>query len=68
MRPREAALQAEIDSIESSHPGYDEYRYDLDMIGHDPHELASYLSAVLQATRGQAPRRSWNASSQPSTS
>ena len=45
---REAALQAEIDNIESSHPGYDEYRYDLDMIGHDPHELAAFLSAVLQ--------------------
>ena len=45
---RETALQAEIDNIESSHPGYDEYRYDLDMIGHDPHELAAYLSAVLQ--------------------
>ena len=45
---REAVLRAEIDNIESSHPGYDEYRYDLDMIGHDPHELAAYLSAVLQ--------------------
>ena len=45
---KEAVLQAEIDNIESSHPGYDEYRYDLDMIGHDPHDLAVYLSAVLQ--------------------
>ena len=45
---KEAALQSEIDNIESSHPGYGEYRYDLDMIGHDPHELAAYLSAVLQ--------------------
>ena len=45
---KETALQAEIDNIESSHPGYDEYRYDLGMIGHDPHELAAYLSAVLQ--------------------
>ena len=45
---RETALQAEIDNIERSHPGYDEYRYDLDMIGHDPHELAAFLSAVLQ--------------------
>ena len=45
---KEAALQAEIDNIEISHPGYDEYRYDLDMIGHDPHELAAFLSAVLQ--------------------
>ncbi|EKC77190.1 peptidase, M23/M37 family [human gut metagenome] len=52
---KEAALQAEIDNIESSHLGYDEYRYDLDMIGHDPHELAAYLSAVLQGyTRASA--------------
>ena len=52
---KEAALQTEIDNIESSHPGYDEYRYDLDMIGHDPHELAAYLSAVLQGyTRASA--------------
>ena len=52
---KEAALQAEIDNIESRHPGYDEYRYDLDMIGHDPHELAAYLSAVLQGyTRASA--------------
>ena len=45
---KESALQSEIDNIESTHSGYDEYRYDLDMIGHDPHELAAYLSAVLQ--------------------
>ena len=51
---KEAALQAEIDGIESSHSGYDEYRYDLDMIGHDPHELAAYLSAVLQGYTRQS--------------
>ena len=51
---KEADLQAEIDNIESSHPGYDEYRYDLDMIGHDPHELAAYLSAVLQGYTPQS--------------
>ena len=51
---KEAALQAEIDNIEISHPGYDEYRYDLDMIGHDPHELAAYLSAVLQGYTRQS--------------
>ena len=45
---KESALQSEIDNIESTHSGYDDYRYDLDMIGHDPHELAAYLSAVLQ--------------------
>ena len=51
---KEAELQAEIGNIESSHPGYDEYRYDLDMIGHDPHELAAYLSAVLQGYTRQS--------------
>ena len=51
---KEADLQAEIDNIESSHPGYDEYRYDLDMIGHDPHELAAYLSAILQGYTPQS--------------
>ena len=51
---RETALQAEIDKMESSHPGCDEYRYDLDMIGHDPHELAAYLSAVLQGYTRQS--------------
>ena len=51
---REAQLQEEIDNIESSHPGYDEYRYDLGMIGHDPHELAAYLSAVLQGYTRQS--------------
>ena len=45
----ENRLQSEIDNIESTHPGYDEYRYDLDTIGHNPHELASYLTALLQS-------------------
>ena len=45
----ENGLQSEIDAIESTHPGYDEYRYDLDSIGHNPHELASYLTALLQS-------------------
>ena len=45
----ENSLKNEIDNIESTHPGYDEYRYDLDTIGHNPHELASYLTALLQS-------------------
>ena len=45
----ENELQSEIDNIERTHPGYDEYRYDLDTIGHNPHELASYLTALLQS-------------------
>ena len=44
----EMELQARIDNIESEHSGYDEYRYDLDPIAHDPHQLASYLTALLQ--------------------
>ena len=45
---KENELQSEIDNIESAHPGYDEYRYDLAAIGHNPHELASYLTAKYQ--------------------
>ena len=43
----EADLRAEIDNIESTHPGYDEYQYHLDEIGHNPFSLASYLTAKL---------------------
>ena len=50
----ENELQAEIDNIENTHPGYDEYRYDLDAIGHNPHELASYLTALLQSYTPQS--------------
>ena len=41
----EAELQNELDHYESYHPGYDEYRFDLDEIGHDPYVLISILSA-----------------------
>ena len=41
----EAELQDELDNYESYHPGYDEYRFDLDEIGHDPYVLISILSA-----------------------
>ena len=50
----ENELQRKIDNIESTHPGYDEYRYDLDTIGHNPHELASYLTALLQSYTPQS--------------
>ena len=50
----ENALQSEIDRIESDYPGYDEYRYDLASIGHNPHELASYLTALLQSYTPQS--------------
>lgn len=44
----ELALQNRIDNIESEYPGYDEYRYNIGEIGHNPHELAAYLSTVFQ--------------------
>ena len=44
----ENELQSRIDNIERDNPGYDEYRYDLENIGHNPHELASYLTAKYQ--------------------
>lgn len=44
----ENGLQDRIDNIESEYAGYDEYRYDLDTIGHNPHELAAYLTALFQ--------------------
>ena len=41
----EAELQYELDNYESLHPGYDEYRFDLDDIEHDPYVLLSILTA-----------------------
>ena len=45
----ENELQGKIDSVEKEHPGYDEYKYELDGIGHNPHELASILTAKYQS-------------------
>ena len=41
----ENELAQTVANIESTHPGYDEYRYSVDEIDHNPYELASYLSA-----------------------
>ena len=41
----EADLQYELDHYETLHPGHDEYRFELDEIGHDPYVLTSILSA-----------------------
>lgn len=45
----ENELQGKIDSVEKDYPGYDEYKYELDGIGHNPHELASILTAKHQS-------------------
>lgn len=44
----EGGLRQEVDSVERTHPGYDEYRYSLAEIGHDPFELISYLTALYE--------------------
>ena len=38
-------LQRQINRIERDYPGYDEYRYQVDEIGHNPYQLTSYLTA-----------------------
>ena len=50
----EAALQARINNIASEFPGYDEINITQDQIGHNPYELASYLTVVFENyTRSQ---------------
>ena len=44
----EAALRNKINNIERTHSGYDEYRYDLDEINHNPYELAAYLTVKFE--------------------
>lgn len=41
----EQELQYKLDHYEALHPGYDEYRFDLDEIEHDPYVLISILTA-----------------------
>lgn len=41
----ENALNSQINSMESRHPGYDEYRYQVDEISHNPYHLISYFTA-----------------------
>ena len=41
----EDALNSQINSIESRHSGYDEYRYQVDEISHNPYQLISYFTA-----------------------
>ena len=54
----EDKLRKQIDRIETDHPGYDEYRYNLAEIGHNPYELASLLTVELENyTRSQVQAR-----------
>lgn len=44
----ETDLQMEIGRVETDHPGYDEYRYNIGAIEHDPYVLMGYLTSVYQ--------------------
>lgn len=41
----EAALNRQVNNMESTHPGYDEYWYQVDEISHNPYHLISYFTA-----------------------
>lgn len=45
----ETDLQKDIKDTEINYPGFNEYRYNIGEIGHNPYELMSYLSAVYDA-------------------
>jgi len=42
----EDSLREQLASIPENYPDFDEYRYDIAPIGHDPYALTSYLSAI----------------------
>lgn len=44
----ETDLQMEIDRVETDRPGYDEYRYNIGAIEHDPYILMGYLTSAYQ--------------------
>ena len=50
----ELNLQNTIDKVETDHPGYDEYRYNVGAIGHNPFALVNYFSAKNEIFTYQA--------------
>lgn len=42
----EEDLDKQINEMEETHPGYDEYRYQVDEISHNPFQLISYLTVL----------------------
>ena len=44
----ETNLRLQIANAEINHPDYDEYKYNIGNIGHNPYELMAYLTAVYQ--------------------
>ena len=44
----EGNVRENIENIEITYPGYDEYRYELQEISHNPYELISYLTVCYE--------------------
>lgn len=44
-------MNNQINNIEATYPGYDEYQYAIDEIGHDPYELAALLTVLYEDYR-----------------
>ena len=44
----ETALRNRLNGIEEEYPGYDEYRYHVDEINHNPYELTAYLTVLFE--------------------
>lgn len=47
-RELEEALDEQINKMEATHPGYDEYRYQVDEIAHNPYQLISFLTVIYE--------------------
>lgn len=47
-KAKEQELQRKVENIESEYPGYDEYRYHLAEINHNPYELAALLTVLYE--------------------
>lgn len=44
----EEALDEQVNTMEAAHPGYDEYRYQVDEITHNPYQLISFLTVLYE--------------------
>jgi len=44
----ETDLKTQIQNTETTYPGYDEYRYNIGEISHNPFEMMAYLTALYQ--------------------
>lgn len=47
-RALESDLSSKMDSVEEDYPGYDEYRYTIAPINHNPYELAALLTVLYE--------------------